>query len=564
MSDFIVPSLYNLSCYKAYEENLNLAQLPKRIAVDVLPCCRWNDEKKFHHSIMKTAIRLEHHKCIRKLLRKCWRSDFLSWLSQEGSLKTLLCFASQDNIVYGYSLLLANLIRNRRTEDFLIVFNFLGISCYHENTGKLLPRINRSVMSAAILMEEKELVQYLLTDLNFWMTQEGVRIAMQCEDISLARLVIDNVLKKDDVQRAARWLVHSLFDLIDGEISTRKIDITFRAKSSLPGSKNATKAFRYWNWIKVLLEDPKIGHEVSELYKRRSEQLAMLGKSFWDYRGLMKGVEFGNTQALYGASKGLNLEMLQYILPNVSIYYSHLVLKYIMESALTRKPSEIDSTNNFYVTSERKNRMCACLEYVIDAESTNPITYYSENEITQLYCTAACFPGTYAMELLLTSKDTYVTSLKGIADIMECAIKIGNLDAIEFIDRYMIWDRVDDIDLFLFKHDCCNLSVLMNNVRILKYFHSRGYFWDQMTCQASIPRHSLTCLKYLRENGCPWNCQRMLAQASQAQWYAGINFCLENNCKIESEYVESLLPKVDYTAVTRKPVKTPVFDLYAK
>ena len=39
----------------------------------------------------------------------------------------------------------------------------------------------------------------------------------------------------------------------------------------------------------------------------------------------------------------------------------------------------------------------------------------------------------------------------------------------------------------------------------MKYLHENGCPWDELACEYAAGRGHLNCLKYLYENGCPWN-----------------------------------------------------------
>jgi len=39
----------------------------------------------------------------------------------------------------------------------------------------------------------------------------------------------------------------------------------------------------------------------------------------------------------------------------------------------------------------------------------------------------------------------------------------------------------------------------------LKYLHENGCPWNEKCCSNASSNGHLECLKYLHENGCPWN-----------------------------------------------------------
>ena len=543
--------LYNLACYKAYQEQLNLAQLPECIASDVLPCCRWDVGKEFTEIIILTAFRYEHHACIAKLRQKCiycTNTKFLVWLSKHGSVKSVFKYAALQKTEH--SLLLAGLIERGRKQTFLDIFMYYDI--------RLSPEINDAVIEAAVQKKDAEFVRVLLEHLKFRLNGRAVRIAMQCTNNSLTHLVIYNHLSNFDIKLSAELLVCKLFELIGEEIYDKRVEITFQANSVLPGSESAEKAFDYWRWLKILLKhsNSKIQREIVKAYKKRLEEIAMMGKSFWNYCNLMNGLEFQNVKALYGASKGINLEMLRYILPNVSSYNSYKVLSYIMHSANVKwYRNDFNLSDEYGASCDRWQKIQACLKYVLGFKS-----HYIEEEVTKLYYCAVCFPGTSVMGLFIANEDMEIKSLYALKNIMQNAIHTANVEAVKVIDNLM--EGYDDA---AFQHDCCNLAASLDNTEILNFFHSRRYFWDEETCEWAVLCRSMASLKYLRENGCPWNCQAMLAAASRIAWFEGLDYCFNNlDDDIESDDIASLLPKVDYTPVVTIPMKNSVYNLYSE
>ena len=43
------------------------------------------------------------------------------------------------------------------------------------------------------------------------------------------------------------------------------------------------------------------------------------------------------------------------------------------------------------------------------------------------------------------------------------------------------------------------------NLEFLKYLHENGCPWDKSTCEFAAKSGHLDCLKYAHENGCPWD-----------------------------------------------------------
>jgi len=54
------------------------------------------------------------------------------------------------------------------------------------------------------------------------------------------------------------------------------------------------------------------------------------------------------------------------------------------------------------------------------------------------------------------------------------------------------------------KEDIMNIFARIGNLNIFKYLHEYGYPCDLYTCSHAALGGNLECLKYARENGCPW------------------------------------------------------------
>ena len=63
---------------------------------------------------------------------------------------------------------------------------------------------------------------------------------------------------------------------------------------------------------------------------------------------------------------------------------------------------------------------------------------------------------------------------------------------------------------------------------MLKYLHENGCPWNETTCERAAANGHLDVLKYLHENGCPWD-ERTCASAA-ANGYQVLKYLLENEC----------------------------------
>ena len=60
---------------------------------------------------------------------------------------------------------------------------------------------------------------------------------------------------------------------------------------------------------------------------------------------------------------------------------------------------------------------------------------------------------------------------------------------------------------------------------MVKYLHENGCPWDEVACKTAAEGGHLDVLKYLHENGCPWDGRAWLAARESA-----IVYLEENNC----------------------------------
>ena len=51
----------------------------------------------------------------------------------------------------------------------------------------------------------------------------------------------------------------------------------------------------------------------------------------------------------------------------------------------------------------------------------------------------------------------------------------------------------------------CTAAARRGHLERLKYLHENGCPWDESTCEAAAEGGHLECFKYLHENGRPWN-----------------------------------------------------------
>jgi len=63
----------------------------------------------------------------------------------------------------------------------------------------------------------------------------------------------------------------------------------------------------------------------------------------------------------------------------------------------------------------------------------------------------------------------------------------------------------------------------------LKYLHENGCPWDEYTCSKAASGGHLECLKYAHENGCPWN-KETCSGAAERDHLECLKYAHENGC----------------------------------
>tara|TARA_Y100001954_G_scaffold48069_1_gene50545 strand:- start:32 stop:571 length:540 start_codon:yes stop_codon:yes gene_type:complete len=68
----------------------------------------------------------------------------------------------------------------------------------------------------------------------------------------------------------------------------------------------------------------------------------------------------------------------------------------------------------------------------------------------------------------------------------------------------------------------------------MKYLHENGCPWDESACAAAAFWGHLERLKYLHENECPWN-ERTCEAAASGGWLECLKYAHENGCPWDEE-----------------------------
>ena len=85
-----------------------------------------------------------------------------------------------------------------------------------------------------------------------------------------------------------------------------------------------------------------------------------------------------------------------------------------------------------------------------------------------------------------------------------------------------------------FKCTGCNIASANGHLECLKYLHENGCPWDKETCRYSTWYGHLECLKYLHENGCPLDAVTCANAAYNGQLEC-LKYLHENSCPWDKE-----------------------------
>ena len=114
------------------------------------------------------------------------------------------------------------------------------------------------------------------------------------------------------------------------------------------------------------------------------------------------------------------------------------------------------------------------------------------------------------------------------------AFKIGDFDTTSTIS----WALEKCLEK---KERFCAEMARNGNFVLLKFLHENGCPWDEYTCSEAALNGHLECLKYLHENGCPWN-EKTCEYAASNGHLECLKYAHENGCPGSSKYAHDLLP----------------------
>ena len=94
----------------------------------------------------------------------------------------------------------------------------------------------------------------------------------------------------------------------------------------------------------------------------------------------------------------------------------------------------------------------------------------------------------------------------------------------------------------------CYYAARYGHLDCLKYAREHGCYWDEVTCLFAASNGHLDCLRYARENGCPWNWATCEGAAKYGQLEC-LKYACARKCPGSDRYAEALnevvIPDVD-------------------
>ena len=94
-----------------------------------------------------------------------------------------------------------------------------------------------------------------------------------------------------------------------------------------------------------------------------------------------------------------------------------------------------------------------------------------------------------------------------------------------------------NLDLLKYLHEngcpwdqsTCTCASLVGHLECLQYAHENECPWDEDTCKYAAEKGHLECLKYLHENGCPWD-EDTCSNAAKFGHLECLKYAHENGC----------------------------------
>jgi hypothetical protein len=91
----------------------------------------------------------------------------------------------------------------------------------------------------------------------------------------------------------------------------------------------------------------------------------------------------------------------------------------------------------------------------------------------------------------------------------------------------------------------CAAAAGKNDVYLLKFLHENGCPWDAGTTQRAVDAKAMECLKYAHENGCAWNFH-CCSLAAKHRSTTVLEYLYENGCPTRSDTIYSAAEKKSF------------------
>ena len=117
-------------------------------------------------------------------------------------------------------------------------------------------------------------------------------------------------------------------------------------------------------------------------------------------------------------------------------------------------------------------------------------------------------------------------------------VKYGNLKLVQWAYYYGFRPKSEVHTVYAI----CVAAAENGDLKLLKWLHENGCPWDSSTCASAAKKGNLELLKWLRQNGCPWDSSTCLEKTWLCHVFSNM---LEKVCKHTfSQHVGMLQPKV--------------------
>ena len=208
-----------------------------------------------------------------------------------------------------------------------------------------------------------------------------------------------------------------------------------------------------------------------------------------------------------------------------------------------REGAKAQTSSNKRVNSERENALWRFVTNYPDIFDAHVVTKLNGNDIKFFY------------DVNSESR----AAIKRAGARVPRAFEIGDLDTKSTIswalekcneEKERFCSRValnGNLDLLKYLHEngcpwdqsTCTCASLVGHLECLQYAHENECPWDEDTCKYAAEKGHLECLKYLHENGCPWD-EDTCSEAAKNGHIECLKYAHENGCPGSANYAHRL------------------------